>query len=97
MLPIFSQLNDEAQEALYDQIRDLDSRYSKTKDSSLGQLAYVGGGRVNSDNSIVFSLNGKLYNLNGYYSSYEGTEWEGLDSVFEVKAESKTITVYNKV
>ncbi len=97
MLPIFSQLNNEAQEALYEAIRDLYTIGQVVNVPGVGDIAKVDGERINSENNIIFSLDGKLYEMTGYYSSYEGTTWEGLDEVYEVKAVETTITVYNKV
>lgn len=97
MLPIFSQLSSEAQEALYDSVKGLYTTGEIVSIPNVGDIAKIGGERINSDDSIVFSFGGKLYELTGYYSSYEGTEWQNLDGVYEVKAVETVITVYHKV
>lgn len=69
-------------------------------ETSLGLIEYVaakdgaeGGGE---DIWIVFKLDGKLYRLDGYYASYDGSNW-GEGDIKEVIAEQKVITVYTAV
>lgn len=95
MLPIFSSLDSDVQEALHEAITNL---YKKpVAVPGVGEILKIGGERINSDDFIVFSLNGKLYELAGYYSSQEGTTWDDLGSVYEVKAVERLVTFYDKV
>lgn len=41
---------------------------------------------------VVFEVDGKHYKATGYYSSYDGYEWDGR--VREVTPTTKTITVW---
>lgn len=45
---------------------------------------------------VVFKLDGKLYRINGYYASYDGSNWDD-GPIEEVVAEEKVITVYKTV
>jgi len=63
----------------------------------LGIAAYVDGklGREGGGEDIwfVFSLDGKFYRLTGWYSSYDGSNWEDA-RVELVVPEEKIITIY---
>ncbi len=68
-----------------------------TVELALGAATYVDGklGREGGGEDIwfVFSLGGDLYRLSGWYSSYDGSNWE--DSTPElVVPEEKIITIY---
>lgn len=42
---------------------------------------------------LVFSVNGNLFALDGYYSSWDGTNW-GDGDIYEVTKKTKEITYY---
>lgn len=44
---------------------------------------------------VVFRFEDKLYRINGYYNSWNGTDWNS--HVEEVQAKEKVIIIYEKV
>jgi hypothetical protein len=58
----------------------------------------VGGEGEGDHRHLVFHLTAadgdcQYFKLDGYYSSYGGTEWDSSD-IYEVRPKQKTITVY---
>ena len=96
MLPIFSQLSDEAQEALRDIVKD---QYAPDNQFEGVKLLFIERSKGAEDDMgyQVFQYGDKLYQLNGWYSSYEGWLWDHISDIYEVVAREKTITVYDKV
>lgn len=59
----------------------------------VGVASHVDSSRVNDDITLVIKIDNKFYRIVGYYSSYEGSNWD--DSEWhEVKPQQKTITEY---
>ncbi len=44
----------------------------------------------------VFQSGDYLYAYEGFYSSYEGTEWDEISEIYPVVAKKKTIIVYER-
>jgi hypothetical protein len=72
--------------------------YPQEFDLSIGKVEVVdskwgaeGGGE---DIWYILSVNGQLFRQSGYYSSYDGENWEGMFE--EVTRTPKTIYVYDK-
>jgi len=53
--------------------------------------------RCNSDYEVVFKVDNKYYQIIGYYDSWEGTTFEDLDDISEVRPVEETIIVYKNV
>lgn len=58
-------------------------------------VADHGGMDEGSDRWVVFEVNGQLYKKSGFYSSYEGTDWDS--DLQEVKAVERPVTFYEAV
>ena len=54
-----------------------------------------GGEGLGDHAHVVIRVDDKLFKIDGYYSSYDGTDWD--TEWYEVKPAEKTITVYEKV
>lgn len=54
-----------------------------------------GGEGQGDDRWVVFEVNGRLYEKDGYYASYDGTTWDG--DLYEVKPVEVTVTKYHRV
>lgn len=54
-----------------------------------------GGEGQGDERWIVFKVGDQLFRLNGYYSSYDGSTWDG--GVEEVEAYEKTVTDYRVI
>lgn len=57
---------------------------------------YGGEGKGETWYKVFYFTNHDVYiKVDGFYSSYEGVEFEGWDDATEVRPTEKTITVYN--
>lgn len=58
-------------------------------------VEHVGGEGEGDHTHVVFKVSGKLFKLDGFYSSWEGTEWE--DSVYAVKPKEVKVIQYEAI
>ena len=92
MLSIIESLTEGQRKDLFRALRD-ESSYVIP---GVGTYAYVLDQRVNSNCYLIFSFGDKLYRMDGYYCSQEGSTWEGVGSSYEVKAVVKPVTFYER-
>ncbi len=89
MLPFLQSLTDEQRVSLYGSLTD-------ECDIEVPGFESVVNDRDGSDTYVIFRFDGRLYRLDGYYDSWNGGEWEGLESAYEVEEKDKVIKVYPK-
>lgn len=83
-------------DVFYDAYNDFFYGWNGVRTLSIGQVSVAEADRVNDEQWVVFQVDDKLFKVTTYYTSYDSPDWDEAD-IFEVKAESKTITVYNRV
>lgn len=59
------------------------------------QVAQHGGEGEGDEYWVVFSVGDQLFRVEGYYSSWNGTDWENVE-VEEVEAYEVSVTQYKK-
>lgn len=72
--------------------------YGTEVDSPFGKVtrvAHWGGEGDGAEMFLVFSVGGRLFQITGYYSSYDSSSWDG--PLVEVEPYEKTVVRYRKV